>query len=67
MNIFWYVAGFMFVVGGLVPFLWVFVPDSHAGCESSAEAEEWGAYLLKRNKRQAPQICADSENPASWA
>ena len=61
-----YVLGGMFVAGGVVPFLWFFLPDSRSGFATSKEAEEWGQFCLARNKRNAPQICADAENPDSW-
>lgn len=34
--------------------------------ESDAEAKEWGAWCASRNRRHAPQICADAENPKEW-
>lgn len=58
----WGIVIFAFICGGIVPFAWVFLPEAHAGCESDKEAREWGAYMLARNKRQAPQVCADMPN-----
>jgi hypothetical protein len=65
-DVFLGVMAFCAFVGGIVPFLWFFLPEFRSGFGTSREAQEWGAYCLKRNKRTAPQICADFENPQTW-